>query len=355
MKKVRFLTKQGSYITAVFLLFFLFFSWGCGKEKRYERSVMVMDTVVVLSAEGENARRAVDESIEWLKSFDAVANPAGEDSDVVRLGDMAGRGYVRLHPDVYRMLEFSQAYSRLTEGAWDVTTEPLTKLWGIGTANARLPSEEEIREARKLVGWQHLHLRPEDMSAMLEFPGMSVSFGGIAKGYALDEVRRIYEKHGVESGLINMGSSSMYAVGKRDGRMWNIGIRHPRKAEDGTYLAVIPLSDEALSTSGDYERVLEIAGKRYHHIMDPGTGYPADSGVMSVTVVIGGDVPNAGMLSDLLTTAVFVMGPEKGKAFLASLPDLVQGAIVDQNFCVHTSHCFRERMKQWNGEFHFAP
>lgn len=349
---MKFAGGQESFFGGAFLLFFLLLllSPGCGREPLHEKTLLAMDTVVTLSAAGENGRAALEESAEWLRKFDAVAAPDGEQSDAARLEEMAGKGYVRLHPAVYRMLEVSQEYSRRTEGAWDVTSAPLTELWGIGTDHERLPSEEEIREAKKRVGWRHLLLRPGDTSAMLELPGMKISLGGIAKGYALDEVRRIYEKHGVREGLINMGASSMYALGEKEGHPWNIGIRHPRGGE-GDYFTVIPLSDEALSTSGDYERVMERDGKRYHHIMDPSTGSPADSGVMSVTVVISGEVPEAGMLSDLLTTAVFVMGPEKGKALLDSLPETVQGSIVDTSFHVHAVHGFWERMRKMGEEF----
>ena len=329
--------------------------FGCGKPPHYEKSILVMDTVVTLSAEGEAAKAAIEESIDWLQAFDALAAPQKEESDIARLRDMAGRGYVKLHPDIYHILEISQEYSRLTDGAWDITTGPLTELWGMGTEHPRVPSREEVDRARKLVGWQHLRLRPEDGSAMLELPGMSVSLGGIAKGFAADKVRCIYARHGIKNGLINMGASSMCALGQKDGHPWNIGLRHPRKEGDGVHLAVIPLEDAFLSTSGDYERMLEADGKRYHHILDPATGCPAERGVMSVTVVVSGEIPDAGALSDLLTTAVFVMGAEKGKAFLDSLPEGIRGGIVDTSYGIHTSHGFAQCMKRLREEFHFAP
>lgn len=332
----------------LFLLVFSLLFAGCG-ESHYEKTVLLMDTVVTLSADGKEAREAVEESVEQLKRLDALASPKG--SDTTRLRDMAGEGYVKISPEIYHMLEVSQEYSRLTDGAWDVTIGPLVELWGIGTESARVPSPEEIRTARELVGWQYLHLRPEDKSAMLERKGMSISLGGLAKGYALDMVRSIYKKHGIDSGLINMGASSMYAIGKKEDRPWNIGIRHPRQKENGEYLAVIPLENEALSTSGDYERYSEIEGKKYHHILNPATGAPSEQDAISVTVVINGEFPDAGMVSDLLTTALFIMGAEKGEKFMDSLPREVQGAIVDRSCQIHSFHDFSTRLTRLHPDF----
>ena len=345
---------MGAIRVALFTFFLAVLILGCGSAAHYERSLLVMDTVVSLSAFGDGGKEAVEESEAWLREFDALASPHGEGSEAARLAEMAGKGYVKLHPEVYRMLELSQEYSRRTEGAWDVTAGALAELWGIGTDHERIPSPEEIEKAKGLVGWRHLLLRPEDGSAMLEMPGMSLSLGGIAKGFAVDRVRQIYEKHGVRSGLINMGSSSMYAVGQKDDHSWRIGLRHPRKEGDGVYLAVIPLKDQALSTSGDYERFMERAGKRYPHIMDPATGCPADSGVMSVTIVVDGSHPEAGALSDLLTTAVFVLGPEKGRALLDSLPEEIRGCILCGDYGVRTSHGLSEKMELLGEEFHLA-
>ena len=127
---------------------------------------------------------------------------------------------------------------------------------------------------------------------MLAKSGMAIDLGGVAKGYAVDEIRKIYEKHHIESGLINLGASSMYAVGKTTkGKPWNIGIKHPRSDNNQDFLGIVAIENQALSTSGDYERYFIQDGVRYHHIFDPRTGYPARSGVMSDSIIIDGSVP----------------------------------------------------------------
>ena len=134
---------------------------------------------------------------------------------------------------------------------------------------------------------------------MLTKPGMSIDLGGIAKGFAADEILRIFKEYGIESAMINLGSSSIYALGaKPNGDPWSVAIRHPR--QDGEYLCVVQLTDQALSTSGDYERYFIQNGKRYHHIFDPATGYPAEAGIMSSTVVIDGKTNDCCMLSGTL-------------------------------------------------------
>ena len=312
-----------------------------------------MDTVAVLSATGRDSEAAVSESMERLKELEAMASLNIEGSDVGKLSAAAGTGeWVVLHPEVYHMLEVSQRYSQLTDGAWDVTMGPLVKLWGIGTDKAQVPSAEAIAKARLLTGWQKLELNPSAHSARLTQAGMSLDFGGIAKGMALDEVRKIYLKHGIKDGLINLGSSSIYALGKNDKQKnWRIGIRHPRSEDKDAMLAVVSISDQALSTSGDYERFFEQDGRRYHHILDPHTGAPAWTGMMGDTIVIDGSIEDAGMLSDLLTTAVFVLGPEKGQQFMEQLPAGITGMIIDQQQQLHPVRGFADQLTERNEEF----
>ncbi|MBQ1867500.1 FAD:protein FMN transferase [Selenomonas sp.] len=329
---------------------------GCGRKEPVQKTVMVMDTVVTLTAVGEKADDAVRESIVRLQEIDGMASPHGENSDLKKLADAAGNGaWIPLHPEVFHMLEVSQEYSRISDGAWDVTAGPLVELWGIGTDKAKVPTETELAQAKAKTGWQKLELDPETKCARLREPGMSLDLGGIAKGFAADEVRKIYEQHGIRDGLINLGASSIYALGKNTkGGSWRVGIRHPRSEDKESRLGVVELSNAALSTSGDYERFFEQAGVRYHHILDPRTGRPANSGAVSDTIVVDGSLPDAGMISDLLTTAVFVLGPEEGKAFLAKLPTEIRGMICDRRLQLRTAHGFDEILQQVQQDFSLA-
>ena len=318
-------------------------------EQHAEKTILLMDTVVKLSANGAQAEEAIEESLQRLQELDTLLQPKSEELE--RISRFAGKQPVKISPELFHILEVSQEYSKRTDGAWDVTAGKLVELWGIGTEHAKVPSEEEISVALQKVGWQHLQLDAGEQTAFLEIEGMKLDLGGIAKGYAADEVRRIYEQHGIKSGLINLGASSIYAVGQKEHRPWRIGIRHPRSENADTCLAVIPLSDAALSTSGDYERTLEENGKKYHHILNPKTGYPADEGIISNTIIVSGTAKDVGMLSDLLTTAVFVMGRESGKAFLETLPPEIQGAITSNDGKVLAVHKMSDKMEQIAEDF----
>ena len=168
---------------------------GCG-EQQVKKSELILDTAVTLTAEGADAQAAIDESMARLKNIDSMVNPNVPDSDVNKLAQLAGTGkWVSLQPDVYKMLATAQDYAVKTNGAFDVTTKPLVDLWGIGTDHAKVPSPTELAAAQKLVGWQKLELNEEKQAARLQEKGMGVDLGGIAKGFAVDEVRKIYAKY----------------------------------------------------------------------------------------------------------------------------------------------------------------
>lgn len=298
----------------------------------YEESIPAMGATLRLKAEGTGAAEAIAESAARAKELEALCSTKNPDSDVSRLNAMAGQGYVPLHDEVYHMLEVAQKYAALSDGAFDVTIGPLSRLWREARKTERVPAPEEVAAAQRLVGWEMLHLRPEDRSAFLELPGMAIDLGGLAKGFVLDEMRRIYQAHGVENGLIDFGSSSICALGHNpEGEPWNIGLRHPRSEEDSELMAVLPLSGAMMSTSGDYERRHYFLqdGRRYHHIIDPRTGYPTGDEAVSATVMLPDDVPDAGLVADILSTAAFVMGGEQGREWLRGLDLPVEGAIMD--------------------------
>ena len=302
---------------------------GCGREEPYTKTAVVMDTVVTLQAEDGDRERAVEEGLSYLKKIDALASQ-NEGSDLEALRLAAGNGtWVEISPEVYEMLQMSKTWSEKTNGAFDVTLGPVIWLWGIGTDDQKVPAPDELAEARSHVGWQKLELAPDGLHARLKEAGMRIHLGAIAKGYAIDGLRKIYEKHGVHDGLVSLGGSSIYALGTHAGRNWRIGIRHPRAEDPKEYLAVAPLGDAALSSSGDYERYFLKDGKRYCHIFDATTGAPAESGLIGVTVIARGK--HAGELSDILTTALFVLGEEKGRALLESCGEDVTALFLTQD------------------------
>ena len=273
---------------------------GCGSEN-FERSEILMGTVVTLKAEGKNSQAAVDESFNRI--FELEKNIL---SDVKKIEDAAEIDYVEISPDVYKILQTAQKFSALTNGAFDVTIGAAIELWNIGTENPRLPSAEELARVKNFVGFEHLHLRGG--KAYLDKRGVKINLGGIAKGYGVDVVRKIFADKKIHSGLIDFGTSTIYAFGKK-----NIGIKNPRG--EGIS-AIVELENSALSTSGDYEKFFVVEGRRYHHVINPETCAPAEAENFSMSVVVDGNLENCATIADILSTTAFIVGRERMEKIL---------------------------------------
>ncbi|MBR4642916.1 MAG: FAD:protein FMN transferase [Selenomonadaceae bacterium] len=273
---------------------------GCTSEK-FERSEILMGTVVTLKAEGKNSQAAVDEGFD--KIFELEKNIL---VDVKKIEAAAEIDYVKISPDVYKILETAQNFSKLTGGAFDVTIGAAVELWNIGTENPRVPNEEELSAVKNFVGFEHLHLR-EGM-AYLDKRGVKINLGGIAKGYGVDLARKIFADKKIRSGLIDFGTSTIFAVGKK-----NIGIKNPR----GEGIAeIVRLENFALSTSGDYEKFFVVEGRRYHHIINPKTCAPTEGKNFSVSVVVDGSLEDCATVADILSTAAFILDAERAEKLL---------------------------------------
>jgi len=229
------------------------------------------------------------------------------ESALARLNRFGQKGFVRLDPEILEILSEALRYAEASGGAYDPTAGPLVSLWGFGPGkrNPSPPPDEAIQACLRSVGYRELKVDTEKGHLQFLQKGMSLNLGGIAKGYAVDRAVQVLKDYGLQRGLVNFGST-LYAWGSPPGAAgWPVSIQDPRR-EDKQIETVI-LRDQALSTSGDYERFFVHAGRRYAHIIHPNTGYPV-SGMASVSII----APTA-MASDVLSTAAFVLGPEAGK------------------------------------------
>ncbi len=292
--------------------------------ERYSRTELILDTifeVTIFVDEEIEGDPLVREAFDKVRALEKVMSRFVTNSDVDKINQQAGKEPVEVDPRTFYVIEKSLYFGEASQGKFDVTIAPLLNLWGFGTGEEREPPEgEEIEEVLPLVDYQEIELDEENMSVFLPREEMALDLGGIAKGYIVDEIAEFLEGEGVEHGTVNAGGD-IRALGTRlDGNPWRIGITHPRDREN--IIAVIPVTQEAIVTSGDYERYFNHEGERYHHILDPDTGQPAGE-VLSVTVV----APDC-ITADSLSTAVFVLGVEEGMALLESMSQ-VEGMIVD--------------------------
>ncbi|OAA83040.1 FAD:protein FMN transferase [Clostridium ljungdahlii] len=319
--------------------------------KLYEKNIITMDTPMDLKAYGPNAQKAVDESVKELYQLNDMASTTVNSSDIMKINNASGKNYVKVNPEIIKMIKLSQKYSKISNGKWDITVGPIVNLWGIGTDKARLPSDSEIKSKLPLVGYDKIKIDEKNSSVMLMQPGMALDLGGIAKGFAADEVLKIYKKYNIKNGLIDLGSSSIYAVGKNESNSpWGIGIKNPRGDD---MLGTVKLSNEGLSTSGDYERYFIKNGKRYHHILDPATGYPVDNGVMSVTVIVDNNVSDSNTIADIMSLLVFELGPKEGIDFVNKTPG-ISCEVTTKDNKVYTSSKFKDKFSDLNKNFKMA-
>lgn len=241
-----------------------------------------------------------------LMRVDSLMSNWTTTSEVARVNREAASSAVVLQPEVARVVETALRIGRESDGAFDITVEPLVRLWGFLGGARRVPSEAEIQKAFERVGASHVRYRSDERTLRFEQPGVRIDLGGIAKGYAVDEATAALRQVGVRNALVDL-SGNMYALGSpATSPAWRIGIRDPR--DRIAYFARLTLSEQAIATSGKYEQFIAQDGRTYGHIMDPRTGRPAE-GIISVTVLA-----RTAMEADAWSTALFVLGPGAARA-----------------------------------------
>jgi len=276
----------------------------------HQRSGLVMGTFVSLRATGAAAPAALTGSLAELERLEAIFSYSLPDSEVSRLNAAAGRGPVDVGPEMVTVLLEAQRIAELSGGAFDVTIAPVVDAWGFRpeVTEQRVPEPGELSAALALVDYRLLRVDAAAGQAELLREGMAVDLGAIAKGYAIDRVVGILQAAGITSALVDVGGN-IHALGLRPtGQAWRVGLQHPRDSQQ--LLGVLSLTDRNIATSGDYQRFFELDGQRYHHIIDPGTGHPAQAATMVAIVA------DTGMEADAVSTAAFVLGAQEGLALV---------------------------------------
>ncbi|MBI5379500.1 MAG: FAD:protein FMN transferase [Nitrospirae bacterium] len=276
-------------------------------------------TVTLVAPSEEEAAAAFEDAFQELRRLDQMLTTFDSGSEVNRVNAAAGKRPVPVSPELIAVMEEALAVARLTEGAFDPTVGPLTALWGFEQAEPAVPAESAITAARRLVNYRDVILDRAKGTIFLKRAGMRLDLGGIGKGYAAARVAHLLRERGFPGGIV-AAAGDLQIFGRKGDRPWRIGIQHPR--DRNRLLGSLMATDQAISTSGDYERYFERGGQRYHHLLDPKTGRPARD-CQSVTVVTA-----EGSRADALATGLFVLGPERAKALLRRLPG-VEAILMD--------------------------
>jgi len=277
-----------------------------------EDGIMGTRIVVELWSEDEaKGRAAIEAVLAEMRRIDAAMSTYKPTSEVSLVNDRAAKGPVKISQELFDLLATSLEYSRITQGAFDITYASVGYLYNY--RERVRPDEQEIESALPGINYRHLILDRDARTVKFAREGVRIDLGGIGKGYAVDRGIAVLRARGIEHALVTAGGDSRI-IGDRFGNPWVVGIRHPDRKDE--VIARIPLEDAAISTSGDYERYFDENGVRYHHILDPKTGHPA-SKVRSATII----GPTATRTDGLSKTA-FVLGPERAIEIYNQLEDI---------------------------------
>ena len=273
-----------------------------------KREIFAMDTYMTISCYGEHCEEALDAAETEILRLDKLLSVGNADSEVSKL-NRTGSG--TLSDDTSALMTESLDVFEKTKGAFDVTVGPLMELWGFTSGKTAVPEEAELEKVLAASGSEKLSYDPAAKELTLG-PGQGIDFGGIAKGYCTDRLTEIFQQYDLDCALVSLGGNIGCFKEKPDGSPWRCGIRNPFKPDDmSALIGVVEVRDCDVVTSGAYERFFTGEdGTVYHHILDPHTGYPANNGLVSVTVI-----SKSGILSDALSTACYVMGEERSIRF----------------------------------------
>ncbi len=289
-------------VIAVTLCTVLFFY---GREKRYdftEKSFISMDTVITEKIYGENSSGFIAPVFNIVTGLDDTISRFNENSALYRLNTEGQTD----DKSVAEIIKNVKGVSDDVDGAFDITVGELSDLWSIGKEGEKIPAEKEIADVLKDVDYRGISIE----NGTVYYDGGEIDLGAVGKGFACDLIAAYLSSQKAEGAIVSVGGSILaYGDFNKKGDKWSIAIRHPRSENE--FLGIVRLNEGFVSTSGDYERYFEKDGKRYHHIFDARTGMPAESGLISVTVVA-----ESGILSDALSTSCFIVGKEKGKALI---------------------------------------
>lgn len=343
-------------LVGILLLFTLFFVTGCGEDdprdlannpSEEERILMgTMARIQVFNANQEDALEDAFARVEELDEMFAMENP---DSEISAINEASGIEPVEVSDEVFHVMEVAMEYAEQSNGTFDPTIGVITELWHIGQEDAAVPEEEELDQVLDLVDYTLVEMDEEAQTIYLPVEGMTLDLGAIAKGFITDEAARILVEHGVDTAIVDMGGDIFVLGSSARGpeEPWNVGIQDPFEGR-GEIIGMLPITNEAIVTSGIYERVLEEDGNSYHHLLNPETGYPFENEIAGISVIA-----ESALDGDAMSTVIFSLGVEAGLDFANTLED-VEVVFVTEDQEVYASEGYGDVIEITDDEFELA-
>lgn len=323
------------YITLIYL-FISVSSTGAQEMPQAEivsRAKPLLHTFVEIKAWGDNAEQAIADTFQEMERLNNLLNNYDPESEVSKINQNAGLSPVPISFETAEALTGALNFCKLSNGAFDITIGPLIRLWGFNREIPGLsgpePDNDTIAKTKAVVDYRLLEIDVENRTGFLKKKGMWIDTGGFSKAYIADKAVEFLQSRGIENALVAAGGDIATVGKKTDATQWTVGIRHPR--DNSSFLTIITLTNRSISTSGDYERFYKVNGRRRTHIIDPRTGMPVET-IQSATVI----APKT-LKSDCLSTALFVLGHEKGLALIEDLPETEALMVTHQGEVVFSS------------------
>ena len=319
------------YLTIfVCLLSALFFAACQKQDTSVSKTGFYFDTVIKVTLYDADAEPELESCFALADKYEKLLSATKKGSDIWNINHAKGKPVV-VSKETISMLQKAIDYSELSDGAFDITIGELSSLWDFGENKDTVPSQKDINAALPTVDYHNIEI--SDNTVTLKNPKTQIDLGGIAKGYIADQMKAQLRSDGITEGIINLGGNVLTVGPKKSGDTYKIGIQKPFD-DSGSPIASVDITDASLVSSGVYERYFEKDGKRYHHILNPKTGYPYDNGLTAVTIR-----SDDSLTGDALSTTVFALGEEKGLELLNRL-DGVEGFVVREDLSIHKSENF---------------
>ncbi len=297
------------------------------------QDIFAMDTYMTVTAYGEKCTEAVQAAVDEINRLDDLWSVGNSESEISILNE---NGSVILSDETYTVVKEALELYDSTGGLFDITVYPLMVEWGFTTEDYKVPTDDKIKELLKLTGIDKITLDDETHQITLQ-TGTQIDLGGIAKGYTSARIMDIFSEYGIVSGLVSLGGNVQLYGTKVDGSDWRVGVENPdntiKALSTSDYIGVVQISDKALITSGGYQRYfVDDNGEKHHHIIDPRTGSPSNSGLISVTIV-----SDDGLLADGLSTSLFIMGKDDAISYWHEHSDQFDFILVDSEGKIYVS------------------
>lgn len=286
------------------------------------REIFAMDTVMTVTVYGDRAEAAVQTAEEEIKRLDELFSVGNASSDIAGLNENAS-GVIS--EETCELIKRSKELYQSTDGALNIAVYPLMEAWGFTSGEYRVPEQKEIDAILTCMDVDEISCN-EDTGEVILPEGMGIDLGAIAKGYTSARLMDVFASYDVISAIVSLGGNVQALGNKPDGTGWRVAVEDPFSEEGDSYAGILEIKNQAVITSGAYERYFEQEGKRYHHIIDPATGYPAKNGLASVTIISGD-----GTLADALSTALFVMGKDRALSYWKEHADEFDVILIEDN------------------------